>query len=161
MIERELAPKNYNHLDPLPKQMANSIKQTSVDGVALQITREARDAGLVEEADDEASRLAPVFVYGFDGLLLVVDRERVDQRDVAELVTAAARDTESVYPGGSVQVAIRGEGYQVPLPGAVDAGFHVGDSAPCVTAPGVLLIHREGDGRLARDIRTIRQEQVT
>jgi hypothetical protein len=140
--------------------MPNSIKSTGADAVALQITREARDASLVEEADDDAARLAPVNVYPVDGLLLVIDRDRVDQRDVAELVTAAARDTESIYPGGSVRVTTRGEGYQVPLPGAIDAGFNVDDAAPCATAPGLLLIHREGDGRLARHLKTIRQEQV-
>ena len=140
--------------------MPNSIKSTGADAVALQVTREARDAGLVEEADDDATRLAPVNVFAFDGLLLVVDRDRVDDRDVVELVTAAAQDAGSIDPGGRVQVTIRGEGYQVPLPGASEAGFDVGDAAPCATAPGVLLIHREGDGRLARDLRMIRQEQV-
>jgi len=140
--------------------MPNSIKSTGADAVALQVTREARDAGLVEEADDGATRLAPVNVFAFDGLLLVVDRDRVDQRDVVELVTAAAEDAGSIYPGGSVRVSIRGEGYQVVLPGAPEAGFGVGDAAPCATAPGVLVIHREGDGRLARDLRTIRQDQV-
>lgn len=140
--------------------MPNSIKSTSADAVALQITREARDAGLVDEQDDDVTRLAPVNVYAFDGLLLVVDRDRVDDRDVVELVTAAAQDTDTIYPGGSVKVTTRGEGYQTPLPGAADAGFNVGDAAPTSTAPGVLVIHREGDGRLARDIRTIREGQV-
>ncbi len=140
--------------------MPNAIKSTGADAVALQVTREARDAELVDEQDDDVTRLAEVNVYAIDGALLVIDRDRVDQHDVFELVTAAARDTESIYPGGRVQVSIRGEGFQVPLPGAADAGFDVGDAAPCATAPGVLLIHREGDGRLARDLRTIRQEQV-
>jgi len=140
--------------------MANSIKQTSSGGVALQITREARSAGLVDERDGDANRLAPVSVYAFDGLLLVVDRDRVADKQIAELVTVAAADTETAYPGGRAQVTIGGDGYQVALPGAEDAGFNVGDTAPCATAPCVLLIHRDGDGRLARDLKTIRQQQV-
>lgn len=140
--------------------MPNSIKSTGADAVALQITREARDAGLVDEQDDDVTRLAPLNVYAFDGLLLVTDRERVDDRDVVELVTAAAQDAGSIYPGGSVQVTIRGEGYQVQLPGAADAGFNVGDAAPCSSAPGVLVIHREGNERLAWDLKTIREGQV-
>lgn len=140
--------------------MANSIKQTSTDSAALQVTREARDAGLVDEQDDDTTRLAPVNIYAFDGLLLVIDAERVDQSDIVELVTAAAGDTDSIYPGGKVQISVRGDGYQVALPSATDAGFRVGDTAPCLTAHGVLAIYREGTGRLARDLKAIRQEQV-
>lgn len=140
--------------------MPNAIKSTGADAVALQVTREARDAGLVDEQDDDTTRLAEVNVYAFDGALLVTDRERVDDADVVELVTATAEDTDSIYPGAWVSISIRGEGYQIPLPGAVDAGFRVGDTAPTSTAPGVLVIVREGNERLARDLRTIREEQV-
>lgn len=140
--------------------MANQIKSTGADAVALQVTREARAAALVEEEGEEAARLAPVNIYAFDGLLLVLDRERVDQRDVVELVTAAAEDTDSIHPGGRVGINVRGQGYQVPLPGADDAGFNVGDTAPCSSAPNMLAIAREGDERLARDLKTIRQDQV-
>ncbi|TKX69256.1 hypothetical protein [Halorubrum sp. SP9] len=140
--------------------MPNTIKSTGADAVALQITREARSAGLVDERDGQAKRLAPVSIFGFDGLLLLLDRERVADRQIAELVTVAAADTETAYPGGRAKVTIRGEGYQVALPGAADAGFDVGDRAPCVTAQCMLVIHRDGDGRLVGDLKTIRQQQV-
>ena len=140
--------------------MPNAIKSTGADAVALQVTREARDAELVDEQDDDVTRLAEVNVYAVDGALLVIDRERVADADVVELVTAAAKDTGAIYPGASVSISIRGDGYQVPLPGAADAGFHVGDTAPTSTAPGVLVIVREGNERLARDLRTIREGQV-
>lgn len=48
-------------------------------------------------------------VYAFDGLLLVADSERV--ADVVELVTAVAKDIDSIYPRGAVSISIRGEGY--------------------------------------------------
>ena len=45
--------------------MANSIN-TSAGGLALQVTRQARSAGLVEEdAEGNATRHAPVYVYGY------------------------------------------------------------------------------------------------
>jgi len=53
--------------------MANSIKRPS-DGLAYQITRPAREAGLVEENEEgDASYLATVRVHAVDGLLLIVD----------------------------------------------------------------------------------------
>jgi len=70
--------------------MGNSIKQ-SAGGLALQITEEARKAGLVvEDTEGNATRRAEVYVYGFDDLLLLVDSENVAVSDRAELVTAAA-----------------------------------------------------------------------
>lgn len=62
---------------------------------------------------------------------------------------------------------IAGNGYQVQLPPADDAGFHEGDRAPCLAAPGILLISQASDSpvgrdasRLADDLATIRREQV-
>ena len=46
------------------------------------------------------------------------------------------------------------------LPGAADAGFHVGDRAPCTPAPNLLVIAAKGSERVAADIVTIRKEQV-
>lgn len=55
--------------------MGNSIKRSG-EGLALQITEDARSAGLVEENNEgEATRLAEVRVHSFDDLLLVVDRD--------------------------------------------------------------------------------------
>lgn len=72
----------------------------------------------------------------------------------------AAQNAGSIYPGGRVRVTIRSNGYQVQLPGAAEAGFDVGDAAPCATAPGLLVSYREGNERLAGDLRTIREGQV-
>ena len=139
--------------------MVNNIKESS-GGQALQVTKEARKAGLIDEdGDGDATRLADVWVYGFDSLLLVVDAARVSISDRAELVAAAATDTDSIYGGEEAGLSIAGNGYQVQLPGSRDAGFSLGDTAPVSSAPGVLVIHR-GGSRLADDIVTIRRSQV-
>ena len=56
--------------------MPNKIKRSG-DGLALQVTKPARAAGLVEKTDDELTRLADIRVFAFDGLLLVVDLDRI------------------------------------------------------------------------------------
>jgi len=69
--------------------MVNSIKN-SADGLALQVTRPARKAGLVvEDADGNPKQLSGVVVYGFDDLLLVVDKS-VSMGDRADLVWAGS-----------------------------------------------------------------------
>jgi len=139
--------------------MVNSVKESG-GGLALQVTREARDAGLVEEnADGDATRLAGVYVYGFDGLLVVLDAERVSAADRAALVASAADDTNSIHRGDTAEVAVRGNGYQVQLPGCRTAGFRQGDDGHVVTAPGLLVIHDGTNGRLANDLTTSRVEQ--
>lgn len=149
--------------------MTNKIKESGIEGLALQITRPARAAELVEEnSDGDPTYRADVRVYAFSHLLLVVDVENVSTRHIAELVAAAARDTKSIYRAMDASVQIAGNGYQVQLPPARDAGFTKGDRAPCHTACGVLVISRD-DGtsasadaaRLARDLVTLRNEQVT
>lgn len=139
--------------------MANSIKE-SADGLALQVTKPARTAGLVQEdAEGNATRLADVFVYGFDDVLLVVDAVEISAKHRAELVAAAAEDTESVHRGAAASVATAGNGYQVQLPGCQAAGFHEGDRAPARPGAGVLVIHNGSQTRLADDLLTIRDEQ--
>ena len=129
--------------------MPNAIKQSG-EGLALQVTKPARAAGLVEEnADGEPTRRAEVLVYGFDDTLLVVDVDRVSVGERAELVASAARDTKSIYRAGSASIQIAGNGYQVNLPPAEDAGFEEGDAAPVHPAPGVLVIGTE-ERRMAR-----------
>lgn len=141
--------------------MANSIKE-SADGLALQVTKPARQAGLViEDADGNATRLGGVYVYGFDSLLLVVDAEDVSTADRAALVASAARDTDSIHRGGSASVATAGNGYQVQLPGCGAAGFSLGDRAHVSTAQGVLVIHDGAQARLADDLTDIRRQQAT
>ena len=138
----------------------NRIKD-SAGGLALQVTKETRDAGLVlENMDGEATRLADVIVYGFDDLLLVIDTDRVTAADRAELVASAARDIKSIYQGSKASIQISGHGYQVQLPGARDAGFNLGDKAPVRTVDSVLVIHDGTQRRLAEDLITIREEQI-
>ena len=143
--------------------MPNIIKQSG-EGLALQVTKPARAASLVEEnADGEPTRRAGVLVYAFDEMLLVVDVDRVAVSDRAELVASAARDTKSIYRAGASSIQIAGHGYQVHLPPAEDAGFEEGDTAPVHPAPGVLVITTDEPqaGRLAADLVTIRREQVS
>jgi hypothetical protein len=141
--------------------MTNSIKE-SADGLALQVTKSARQAGLVvEDTDGNATRLAGVYVYGFDDLLLIVDAEHVSTADRAAAVASAARDTDSIHGGGSASVATAGNGYQVQLPGCRAAGFSLGDSTPVATAQGVLVIHDGTQARLADDLTDIRRQQAT
>lgn len=135
----------------------NSIKD-SADGLALQVTVPARTAGMVlENADGEATRLADVYVYGFDNLLIVVDADNVSASDRAGLIASAARDTDSIYRGTAASVQIAGNGYQVQLPGCQAAGFSTGDRAPVIPAQGLLLIHDGTQRRLAEDLKTQRQ----
>jgi hypothetical protein len=143
--------------------MPNAIKRSG-EGLALQVTKPARAAGLVEEdVDGEPTRRAEVLVYAFDDTLLVVDVDRVTVADRAELVASAARDTKSIYRAARARLQIAGHGYQVNLPPAEDAGFEEGDSAPVHPAPGLLVITTDKSqaARLAADLVTIRREQVS
>ncbi|MFC7236565.1 hypothetical protein [Halosegnis marinus] len=141
--------------------MANSIKNSG-GGLALQITKPARTAGLVEEVDGETTTLADLFVVAVDGTLLVGNRNRIDGRERVELVGSVARDADSIYRIVYTAVQIEGHGYQVQLPNARDAGFERGDTAPVITAPDMLLVtdgsHRTT--RRAEDLATIRRDQI-
>ncbi|WP_083252707.1 hypothetical protein [Haladaptatus sp. W1] len=143
--------------------MANSIKRSG-DGLALQITKSARAAGLVEETEDgNASYRADIRVHAFCDLLLIVDLDRVNEEDEAEMVATTIRDTKTAYQSINAGVHIAGEGYQVHLPVANDAGFEIGDIAPVHPAPNVLVISVKGSTdsvRLAKDLVSIRKEQV-
>jgi len=136
--------------------MVNSIKE-SADGLALQVTKPARDrAGLVEEnSDGDATDLSDVFVYGFDGLLVVMGTD-VSPADRAEIVASAARDTDSIHEGARSTLATSGNGYQVQLPGCKAAGFTVGDDGHVRATDGVLFIHDGTQGRLIDDLMTVR-----
>ena len=135
--------------------MANNIKRRG-GALALQVTKPARKAGLViEDSDDNPTRLSDVCVYGFDDLLLVVDYEMVSERKRAELVASAARDSKSIYQGVKVSMREGGHGYQVQVPGAEDAGFSIGEEAPVKSAQGILVIYKDNvTNRLADDLIT-------
>ena len=140
--------------------MANSIKESG-GGLALQVTGPARDAGLVREnADGEATRLSGVYVYGFDGLLVVVDAERVSTTERAEIVSTATTATDSIHRGEAATVEIAGNGYQVQLPGAESAGFDVGETAPVVLSDGLLVIHGDADREVVDLVSTVRDDQL-
>jgi len=148
--------------------MPNAIKQSG-KGPALQVTREARAAGLAEETNEEGeegtarwSRLADVRVYGFDHLFVVVEPSEFLDKHVAEIVASTARDTGSIYIGANASIRPAGNGCMVSLPGLKETGMAVGDTAPVEPGPDMLVIT---DGskdrhRLARDILTIRESQV-
>ena len=141
--------------------MVNSIKQ-SAGGLALQITQPARDAEMVvEDTEGNATRRAEVYVYGFDGILLLIDKENVATTHRAELVASAAGDTESIHRGEKATVEIAGNGYQVQLPGCRVAGFEIGDNAPVTVEKGVIVIHDASESRLAADLLSIRAMQVS
>ena len=140
--------------------MANSIKESG-GGLALQVTGPAREAGLVEEdADGDATRLSGVYVYGFDGLLVVVDAERVSTAERAEIVSTATTATDSIHRGEAATVEVAGNGYQVQLPGAESAGFDVGDTAPVVLSDGLLVIHGDADREIVDLVSTVRDDQL-
>ena len=136
--------------------MINSIKE-SAEGLALQVTRKAREAGLVEEdSDGNTTGLSDVYVYGFDDLLIVVGVD-VSTADRAELVATAARDTDSIHEGSKAKIATAGNGYQVQLPGCTAAGFLEGDDGHVRATEQVLFIHDGTQGRLIDDLMTIRE----
>lgn len=147
--------------------MANKIKETG-EGYGLQVTREARAAGLAEEKDADGlegaekwTDLSEVWVYGFKSVFLVVDQE-IDERQRAELVATAARDEGAIFEGHQASIWISGDGCAVSLPGIAQTPFRVGDRTPVSTAPGMLVItdgSRDAD-RLASDLVAIRRDQV-
>ncbi len=141
--------------------MVNSIKKGGDDELRLQVTTPARHAGLVEEdADGDAIRLSSVYVYGFDGVILVISQS-VDMGYRAGLISTAAGDTGSMHGGYPATTAEAGNGYQVNLPGGSEAGFRVGDNAPVVTSDGVMIIHDVETRQIAEQLATKRDEQVS
>lgn len=149
--------------------MVNSLKRSG-DGLALQITKPARAADLVEERDTPDGTTptyrAETRVHAFAGLLLVVDTDRVPDDEEAELVAAAARDTQTAYRTMTATVQIAGHGYQLQLPPAADAGLRKGDKPAVRTAPGALVIANDDvdsggrPTRVAEDLVTIRRDQA-
>jgi len=145
----------------------NRIKSSGVDGCALQVTKEARTAGMIEEdSEGRAKRRADVRVFAFDGVLIVVDLDNVRDEEITELVASTARDTKTIYRAGDSKIQIAGNGYQVQIPPAEDAGFEIGDRAGCHPAPGLLVItiangpRARDASRLAADLVEHRRAQI-
>jgi hypothetical protein len=146
--------------------MANSIKRPS-DGLAYQITRPAREAGLVEENEEgDASYLATVRVHAVDSLLLIVDVNELTSEEEADLHATAIRDTGSTFTSIKVSVSHSGHGYQIQVSNAPDAGLREGDTPVESVAPGVVVLSgKDSDGRkttrLAEDLVTLRRQQIS
>jgi len=79
-------------------------------------------------------------MFAFDGVLLIVDLDRVDDEAIAELVASAAQDMGSIYRAADSKTQIGGKRYQVRHQPAGDAGFEPGDRAGTHTAPGVMVV---------------------
>ena len=142
--------------------MVNEIQYFKNAGtITLQVTRPARKAGLVvEDANGDATQLSGVYVYGFDGLILVIGRS-VDMGHKADLVSTAAGDTGSIHGGRPASLSEAGNGYKVQLPGCKETGLDEGDKAPVEPADGVLIIHDGTQRRLVEDLAAMRSEQVS
>ncbi|WP_435158164.1 hypothetical protein [Haladaptatus sp. DFWS20] len=75
------------------------------------VTKPARAARLVEEKENETIRLANIRVFAFDGLLLVIDIDRITDENIVELATSAALDTVSIHRAANASLQIAGNGY--------------------------------------------------
>ena len=143
--------------------MTHSIKPAG-EGLARQATKDIRQASLVDESavDDELGTGREVIVYGFDGLLMAVDRHDVAADVRADLVSTAAQGTDSMHLGEPARVSQRGNGFQIQLPGCRGAGFVEGDDVRTRPAAGVLFVFGDDDmdtSRLVDDLIAIRQGQ--
>jgi len=127
--------------------MANQVKTDGESGVLLlQITSAARKADLVDEStkmDGEkevtvVDRMAPIRTYAFEGFVLVVDRERVDDEDIVDMVTSVAENSGTIYQSAKVKVQRGGNGFQVPINVAKDAGWRERHKIEFYPAQGVL-----------------------
>ena len=109
----------------------------------MQVTRVARDNGFIRENDDGrvTHRAEDLYVYTFDDLCMIIDTERIDASERAELVTAAADDSSSIYGGVPAAISDAGNGYKVALPKAKAAGFSSDDGLQSGISSGVSRRH--------------------
>jgi len=141
--------------------MAQATTKGGGDGdLRLQITKPARRAGLVQEnSDGEPTDMAEVYVYSFDGVLVILDK-KVHMGRRADIISKAAGATESMHGGIPAKVAQAGNGYQVNLPEARPAGFEVGQEVRLRDADAMLVIHDGTNAGVADDLQELRQEQM-
>lgn len=149
------------------KYSGGSAANDQARGLAIQMTKEAREASLIEESDDgDVTYRAPLRVYAFNHFFVFVDRNEVDDRYIAEIVSSAAKDTDSIYCAANTRVQPRGNGYQSQLPSIEETGLTEGDEVSLHTAEGVVCASKmKGPGssqsaRLAEDITQLRKEQT-
>ena len=134
-------------------------------GLAMQVTRVARDNGFIRENDDGrvTHRAEDLYVYTFDELCVIIDTERIDAPERAELVTAAADDSSSIYGGVPAAISDAGNGYKVALPEGKAAGFSSDDGYKQVSLrgfSGVICVYKGSQSRLVDDLEIIRSEQL-
>lgn len=144
--------------------MANSIKQIG-GAAALQITKPARAAGLVEEdSEGEVEYRADVLVHAVDDLLVIIDRDRVEASARGALVRRAIEYRDSTHRASFTQVQPKGHGYAIVLgQPAGDAGFEVGETAPVTPVDGALFINRmdvPDITKVVSGLETLRKNQV-
>lgn len=138
---------------------------------AISATVQLRAAGLAEEVNDDDKtggekwkRLADVRVFGFDGLIIIFDRDEetlTDER-VAEIVGQAVEYTNSAYLATDVKVRYAGNGCRVSLPVLKNTGMHVGDKPKILSSIDMVLIadNSPDRNRAAINLHSIRQSQV-
>lgn len=142
-------------------QPSNRIKKSS-GGLALQITKPARQAGFViEDNDGLATRRADVLVYGFDNLILLFDKSHASAENRSDIIKKAVDGTQSIHRGEKATVEMAGNGYQIQLPGCQEAGINKGDTLSILVADGlVILFSKKRDRDLATDLLRTRQKQI-
>lgn len=159
----------------------NNVKIRKTEGsrdLLLQVTFPVRDADLVEEEEQRvsggegtetvATYLADVRVHAVRSHILIVDRDRVDAADEADLVTTAINDTETAYRTKHSTITRSGNGYQLQISVARDAGFYDTDTVVMESAPGIIVGVRSradcsppgGSSQLAEDLAAIRAAQA-
>lgn len=139
-----------------------SIKP-SRHGLAVTATRSIRAATLAEQhTNDKRRRKADTMIYGLNDLPLLVDRDRVGLNQRAYVVTAAAKDSGSLYKDSKAVIHATGEGVKTQLPGAEAPGFDAEDTVSLHTANHLLLVtDRSADAnRLAQGLVSIRRDQA-
>jgi len=144
--------------------MSHQGPKRAAGGLAIQVTAVARDNGFIREDENGnvRHRATELYAYSFDGLILVVDTERVEPFERADLVVVAAQDSESIHHGGTTAISDAGNGYKIQLPGAVPAGFaHTDGRADVHIAgeDGLLFVYHPDQRLLVDDLLVIRREQ--
>lgn len=152
---------------PKIKYSGGSAEDERSRGLAIQMTKQARSASLIEENDDgDVTYRAPVRVYAFNNFLLFVDRDQVADEYITELVSSAATDTGSIYCASNTRIQPCGNGFQCQLPPIEETGLSKGDKVGLHTADGIVCASKSnGDGagqaaRLGEDVTQLRTQQV-
>lgn len=140
--------------------MPNKLKKSG-GGTAIQITKPARQAGMLKDNNSENLRLAEVRIYSFDRLLVATDIERMNQKEISEIIIQAIEGTQTVFDAKKGRIQSAGNGYQLQLPPAEDAGFEIGDTLECQSAPGLLIFTGVGVNPIKSKLLETRRTQLS